>query len=86
MTSDKKWIDWPHEGWCDIKNDLGNWCNCMASSYIESLDEANARAEKLVLALSKIANLDQQGSILFARAVARNSLAEYRGESKEGKT
>ena len=47
MTSDKKWREWPHEGWCDTQNDISDLCNCMVGGYIDSLDEANAKIERL---------------------------------------
>jgi hypothetical protein len=28
----------PHETWCDTQNKISDWCNCMASTYIEEID------------------------------------------------
>lgn len=29
----------PHETWCDTQNNISDWCNCLAGSYIEKIDD-----------------------------------------------
>lgn len=37
----------PHEAWCDTQNMISERCNCMASSYIDQIDDhLAAMAEK----------------------------------------
>lgn len=31
----------PHESWCDTQNAISQRCNCMASSYIDQIEDHN---------------------------------------------
>lgn len=40
-----------HESWCDCKNSISNYCNCLASGYIEQIHDLKAKYEKCLSAL-----------------------------------
>jgi hypothetical protein len=48
----------PHEVWCDTQNAISHRCNCMASTYIDKIEEMQKRIEKLEAALRDIADSD----------------------------
>lgn len=41
----------PHECWCDTQNNISDRCNCMVSTYIEKIEDMQARIEMLETAL-----------------------------------
>lgn len=38
----------PHEAWCDTENSISKRCNCMASSYLDALEDAKESQAKLL--------------------------------------
>lgn len=52
----------PHEVWCDTQNAISQRCNCMASTYIDKIEEMQKRIEKLEAALMTVLNQPFKGS------------------------
>lgn len=40
-----------HETWCDTQNKISERCNCIVSSYIEQIEDLQAKLELAVNAL-----------------------------------
>lgn len=38
----------PHESWCDTENSISKRCNCLASGYLDALDDAKESQAKLL--------------------------------------
>ncbi len=52
----------PHESWCDTQNSISERCNCIASTYIEKIDDLRAALKVAREALEFIErDLDQVG-------------------------
>lgn len=43
----------PHEVWCDTQNNISHRCNCMASTYIDKIEDTQKRIAKLEAALKQ---------------------------------
>lgn len=55
----------PHESWCDTENSISKRCNCMASSYLDVLEDAKESQAKLLRVIELLveqrkANLNSQ--------------------------
>jgi hypothetical protein len=37
----------PHEVWCDTQNAISHRCNCMASTYIDKIEDMQKRIDEL---------------------------------------
>ena len=38
----------PHESWCDTENSISKRCNCVASGYLDALEDAKESQAKLL--------------------------------------
>lgn len=43
----------PHEVWCDTQNMISHRCNCMASTYIDKMEDMQKRIDELEAALTR---------------------------------
>lgn len=59
----------PHETWCDTQNAISKLCNCMASSYIDRIEDLESIIDRQARVIEKLR--EQRDNLIPA------ALAEY---------